>query len=115
MKGKTGGNLFGKSFIPFGKEDDIGDEVMINIIQQQKNFLRSTKQLIVQNINDIECPIDIVTGSAEDMDAVKVLIMREVNCSMQLRKLTKVGHIYSSFMRSRYILLTICSTIWTQH
>jgi hypothetical protein len=32
-----------KNFIPFGKEGDIGDEVMTNIIQQQNNFLRSTK------------------------------------------------------------------------
>jgi hypothetical protein len=37
---------------------------MTNIIQQQKNVLRSTKQRIVQNINDIDCPIDIVTDSA---------------------------------------------------
>jgi hypothetical protein len=42
MTAKTGGTLFGKTFIPFGKEGDIGDDVMTNIIQQQKNFLRST-------------------------------------------------------------------------
>jgi hypothetical protein len=42
---------------------------MTNIIQQQDNFLRSTKQRIVQNLNDIDCPIDIVAGSAEDMYA----------------------------------------------
>jgi hypothetical protein len=64
MTAKTGGTLFGKTFIPFGKEGDLGYDVMTNIIQQPKNFLRSTKQYIVQNLNDIDCPIDIVTGSA---------------------------------------------------
>jgi hypothetical protein len=42
---------------------------MKNIIQQQNIFLRSTKHHIVQNLNDIYCPIGIVTGSAEDIDA----------------------------------------------
>jgi hypothetical protein len=36
--------------------------------------LHSTKQCIVQNLNDIACPIDIVTGSAEDMDAATVTL-----------------------------------------
>jgi hypothetical protein len=47
---------------------------MTNIIQQQKNFSRSTKQRIVQNLNDIDCPLDIVTGSAKDMDAATVTL-----------------------------------------
>jgi hypothetical protein len=41
---KNGGTLFGKTFISFGKEGDIGDKVMMNIIQQQNLLLRSTKQ-----------------------------------------------------------------------
>jgi hypothetical protein len=72
MTVKTGRTLVGETFIPFEKEGDIGDEVMMNIIQQDSLFLRSTKQCIVQNLNDIECPIAIVTGSAEDMDAATV-------------------------------------------
>jgi hypothetical protein len=40
MTVKTGGTLFGKTFIPFGKEGYIGDEFMMNIIQQHKLFLR---------------------------------------------------------------------------
>jgi hypothetical protein len=74
MTSKTRGTLFGKTFIPFGKEGDIGDKVMTKIIQQHNNFLRSTKQRIVQDLNDIDCPIDIVTGSAEDMDAATVTL-----------------------------------------
>jgi hypothetical protein len=69
---KNGGTLFGKTFIPFGKEGDIGDEVMTNIIQQQNNVLRSTKQRIIQNMNDIDCPIDIVSGSGEELDAATI-------------------------------------------
>jgi hypothetical protein len=33
-----------------------------------------TKQRIVQNLKDIDCPIGIVTGSAEDMDAATVTL-----------------------------------------
>jgi hypothetical protein len=48
LTAKNGGTLFGKTFIPFGKEGGIVDEVMTNIIQKQNNFLRSTKKRIVQ-------------------------------------------------------------------
>jgi hypothetical protein len=74
MTAKTGGTIFGKPFIPFGKEGDIGNEVMTNIVQQQNLFFRSTKQRIVQNLKDIDCPIDIVTGSTEDMYAATVTL-----------------------------------------
>jgi hypothetical protein len=40
LTAKNGGTLFGKTFIHFGKEGDIGDEVMTNVIKQQNNFLR---------------------------------------------------------------------------
>jgi hypothetical protein len=69
LTAKNGETLFGKTFIPFGKEGDIGDEVMTTIIQQQNNFLRSTKQRIVKQLNDIDCPIDIVSGGGEELDA----------------------------------------------
>jgi hypothetical protein len=69
---KNGGTLFGKTFIPFGKEGGIGDEVMTNIIQQKNVSLRSTKKCIVQNLNDIDCPINIVSGSGEELDAATI-------------------------------------------
>jgi hypothetical protein len=47
---------------------------MTIIIQQQNNFLLSTKLLIVQNLNNIDCPIDIITGSTEDMDVATVTL-----------------------------------------
>jgi hypothetical protein len=69
LTAKNRGTLFGKTFIHFGKEGDTGDEFMTNIIQQQNNFLRSTKQRIIQNLNDIDFPIDIISGSGEEIDA----------------------------------------------
>jgi hypothetical protein len=50
---------------------------MTTIIQQHYNFLRLNTQRIVQKLNDIDCHIDIVTGSAEDMDAATITI-REI-------------------------------------
>jgi hypothetical protein len=41
---ETGGTLFNETFIPFGKEGDIGDDVTTKNIQLNNNFLRSTKQ-----------------------------------------------------------------------
>jgi hypothetical protein len=75
MTAKNGGTLFGKTFIPFGKEGYIGDAAMTKIIQQQNHFLRSTKQRIVQNLKDIDCPIGIVTGIAEDLDAATATLL----------------------------------------
>jgi hypothetical protein len=34
LTAKNGGTLFGKTIIPFGKEGDIVDEVMTNIVQK---------------------------------------------------------------------------------
>jgi hypothetical protein len=76
LTAKTGGTLFGKTCIPLVKEGGIGDEVMTTIIQQQNNLLRSTKQCIVQNLNDIDCHIDKVTGSAKDMDVATVTLLK---------------------------------------
>jgi hypothetical protein len=33
INAKNGGTLFGKTFIPFGKEGDMGDAIMTNVIQ----------------------------------------------------------------------------------
>jgi hypothetical protein len=72
LTAKNGGTLFCKAFIPFGKEGDIGDEVMTNIIQQQNNLLRLTKQRIVQNLYDIDFSIYIISGSGEEIDAATI-------------------------------------------
>jgi hypothetical protein len=38
INAKNGGTLFGKTFIPFGKEGDMGDAIMTNVIQQQQKI-----------------------------------------------------------------------------
>jgi hypothetical protein len=45
---------------------------MTNIIHQQNNFLRSTKQYIVQNLNDTDSPIEIISGSGEEIVAATI-------------------------------------------
>jgi hypothetical protein len=47
---------------------------MTTLIQQQNTFLWSTKQHIVQNLNDIDCLIYIATCSAEDTYAETVTL-----------------------------------------
>jgi predicted alpha/beta hydrolase len=97
---------------------------MTTIIQHQNNFLRSTKQCIVQNMNDIDCLIDIATGSANDIDAATITLREifyqykdtmEVNCLMLSRKQTQVGHAGFSSMSAMRRQLTTCSVIWMQH
>jgi hypothetical protein len=74
---KTDATLLCQTFIPFGKEGDIGYNVMTTIIQQQNTLLWAIKQRIVPNLNDIDCLIDIATGSEEDMDA-STIVFREI-------------------------------------
>jgi hypothetical protein len=40
LTAKTGGNLWGKTFIPFCREGDMGDSVMTAVFQQQKKIYR---------------------------------------------------------------------------
>jgi hypothetical protein len=54
INAKNGGTLYGKTFIPSGKEGDMGDAIMTNVIQQQNKFLAETKQRIVHNLNDVD-------------------------------------------------------------
>jgi hypothetical protein len=42
INAKNGGTLYGKICIPFGKEGDMGDAIMTNVIQQQNKFLAET-------------------------------------------------------------------------
>jgi hypothetical protein len=51
---KTGGTLWGKTFISFGREGGMGDAVMPAVFQQQNKYLREATQRIVQNLADID-------------------------------------------------------------
>jgi hypothetical protein len=68
INAKTGGTLYGKTFIPFGKEGDMGDAIMTNVIQQQHKFLAETKQRIVHNLNNVDEIIEIALGEDVYMD-----------------------------------------------
>jgi hypothetical protein len=74
INAKNGGTLYGKTFIPFGKEGDMGDAVMTNVIQQQNKFLAETKQRIVHNLNDVDDIIEIALGEDVDMDPAGITL-----------------------------------------
>jgi hypothetical protein len=68
LDAKTGGSLFGKKFIPFGKEGDPGDDIMTAIISKQNRFLKNSKQRIIHNLNDIDEIVEISIADDVDMD-----------------------------------------------
>jgi hypothetical protein len=74
ISAKNGGTLYGKTFIPFGKEGDMGDTIMTNVIQQQNKFLAETKQRIVHNLNDVDKIIEIALGEDVDMDPIGITL-----------------------------------------
>jgi hypothetical protein len=74
INAKNGGTLYGKTFIPFGKEGYMGDAIMTNVIQQQNIFLAETKQRIVHNHNDVDKIIEIALGEDVDMDPAGITL-----------------------------------------
>jgi hypothetical protein len=68
------GTLFGKKIIPFGKEGDMGDAIMTNVIQQQNKLLAETKQRIVYNLCDVDEIIEIALGEDVDMDPAGITL-----------------------------------------
>jgi hypothetical protein len=53
--------LVGKHFIPFGKSGDMGDSITTQIIHLQNAMLKSTKQRVLANLNDIDAVIEMET------------------------------------------------------
>jgi hypothetical protein len=74
INAKNRGTLFGKTFIPFGKEGDMGDAIMTNVIQQQNKFLSETKQRIVYNLSDVDGIIEIALGEDVNMDSTGITL-----------------------------------------
>jgi hypothetical protein len=68
LDAKTGGSLFSKKFIPFGKEGDLDDDIMTAIISKQNRFLKNSKQRIIHNLNDIDEIVEISLADDVDMD-----------------------------------------------
>jgi hypothetical protein len=74
INAKNGGTLYGKTLIQFGKEGDMGDAIMMNVIKQQNIFLAKTKQRIVHNLNDMDKIIEIALGEDVDMDPAGITL-----------------------------------------
>jgi hypothetical protein len=74
INAKNGGTLYGKTFIPFRKEGDMGDAIMTNVIQQQNIFFAEKKQRIVHNLNDVDEIIEIALGEDVDMDLAGITL-----------------------------------------
>jgi hypothetical protein len=56
-----GAPLVGKHFVPFGKLGDMGDSITTQIIHRQNAMLKSTKQRVLTNLNDIDAIIGMET------------------------------------------------------
>jgi hypothetical protein len=56
-----GGPLVGKNFVPFGKSEDMGDSITTQIIHLRNAMVKSTKQLALANLNDIDAIIEMET------------------------------------------------------
>jgi hypothetical protein len=74
INAKNGGTLYGKTFIPFRKEGDMGDAIMTNVFQQQNKFLSETKQRIVHNLSDVDKIIEIALGEDTAMDPAYITL-----------------------------------------
>jgi hypothetical protein len=66
LTANIGRTLWGKSFIPFGREGDMGDAVMTSVFQQKNKYLQEATQRIVQNLADIDEIVEIDTNEGED-------------------------------------------------
>jgi hypothetical protein len=55
------GPLVGKYFVHFGKSGDMGDSITTQIIHRQNALLKSTKQRVLTNLNDIDAVIEMET------------------------------------------------------
>jgi hypothetical protein len=56
-----GAPLVGKHFVPFGKSGDMGDSITTQIIHHQNAMLKSTKQRVLTNLNNIDAIIEMET------------------------------------------------------
>jgi hypothetical protein len=91
LDAKTGGSLFGKKFIPFCKEGDLGDDIMTAIVSKQNYFLKKSKQRIIHNLKDIDEIMEISLSDDVDMDMeTSGLTLREVLYNHKDEKVTKL-------------------------
>jgi hypothetical protein len=66
LTAKTGGTLWGKTFITFGREGGMGDAAMTAVFQEQNKYLQEATQHIVQNLAYTDEIIEIDMSDEED-------------------------------------------------
>jgi hypothetical protein len=72
-----GGTLVGKYFVPFGKSRDMGDDVTTEIIHRQNTMLKTTKQRVVTNLNDIDMVIKMEISNTANFGEISMFTLRE--------------------------------------
>jgi hypothetical protein len=72
-----GDSLVGKHFTPFGKSGDMGDNITAQIIHRQNAMLKSTKQRVLTNLNDIDTVIEMETPATANFGHTGLFRLRE--------------------------------------
>jgi hypothetical protein len=72
-----GGPLVGKHFAPFGKSGEMGDSTTAQIIHRQNAMLKSTKQRVLTNLNDIDAVIEMETPETANFGHNGMFTLRE--------------------------------------
>jgi hypothetical protein len=72
-----GGPLVGKHFVPFGKSVEMGDSITTQIIHHQNAMLKSTKQRVLTNFNDIDAIIEMETPETATFGHNGLFTLRE--------------------------------------
>jgi hypothetical protein len=72
-----GGPLVGTHFVPFGKSGDMGDSITTQIIHRQNAMLKSTKQRVLANLNDIDAIIEMETPETATFGHNGLFTLRE--------------------------------------
>jgi hypothetical protein len=72
-----GAPLVGKYGVPFGKSGDMGYTITTQIIHRQNAMLKSTKQRVLTNLNDIDAVIEMETPATANFGHNGMFTIRE--------------------------------------
>jgi hypothetical protein len=75
----SGGCLYGKSCIPFGKECGLDASKMKYLIQKHNIFLNTPKQCIANNLNDIDeiMEVELKKNKNDGMDDTEMTLCKQ--------------------------------------
>jgi hypothetical protein len=90
-----GGPLVGKHFVPFGKSGNMGDSITTQIIHRQNAMLKSTKQRVLTNLNDIDTIIEMETPKRQLLEITARLLSGKPSCPTR----TTPEHRFSALLR----------------